>query len=185
MGRFVQRTWRRTSEKICLANDMPPGFRIVLLDQDRRAKRDDLLVRSGGPCGFVWHSPSLPVSRFLENTIHDHVKDAEHLDYDVAELRDHKDEPVDPNFRLRRVRNMPGAGGQYCIASLEDTDLQMDIESALEVFDEDPRSGPDSGADFLLRALVAYARDRWGTGAIDDELEGYRAIEKARSERRA
>ena len=184
MGRFIRRTWRRTSEKICLANDRPPGFRIVLLDQDGRVKRGDLLVRSGGSFGFVYYPPSLIVGSFLKDAISDHVKDLDLLDFAAVELRDHRDEPVDPNIRLRRVRDMPGADREYGESRGIDFDLRDDIESALEAFepDIDPRSGPDSGAESLLKSLIDYIVGRFGIDAVDDVLEWHRAMEKARSE---
>ena len=90
MVRFIRRTWRQTSEKICLANDFPPGFRIVLLDEDGRLKRDDLSVRSGD---FMAYPQYFMVSAFLEQVIMNNVKDADCLDYTNMQLRDHRNEP--------------------------------------------------------------------------------------------
>lgn len=181
--RFIQRTWRRTSERICLANNIPPGFRIVLLDEDGRVKRDDLLVRSGGfgayPVGFrVW--------AFLAEAMKNEVKDADHLEYDVAELRNHRDEPVNRNLTLRRVRDMPGAEGRHT-KTWEDNqnkiyELEAEIEDALAIFDEDFRLADNP--ELLLKALIRHVIGRFDVDALEHVLDFYKAeIEKARSER--
>jgi hypothetical protein len=196
-ARFIRRTWRRTSEKICLANDIPPGFRIVLLDEDGRVKRDDLLVRSGG---FAGYPVSFPVWHFLEMAIHDHVKDADRLDYAAVQLRNHRDEPVDPSLTLRRVRDMPGTGDGHAddwwdkhdrISEIED-----EIANALAIFDDDWRllgdvqdsgGGRDEGAarsELLLKALIRYIISRFNIDALEHVLEFYKVdIERVRSVR--
>src|ERR1700733_2786789 len=137
MERFIQRTWRKTSDKICLANDIPPGFRIVLL-KCGRVKRDDLLVRSGS---FGMYPGCFKVWDFLEEAIKNHVKDADCLDYTDAALRDHRGQPVDPNVTLLKVRDMVGAGGMHTKAWNKDYDtiweLESEIEDALAIFDQE------------------------------------------------
>src|SRR5437660_59826 len=108
MERFIQRKWRQTSEKICFANDIPPGFHIVLLDENGRMKRGDVLVRSGAFGGYPGY---FTVRSFVKEAIKNHVKDADCLDYTDAQLRDHRNKLVDPDLTLRRVRDMPGARG--------------------------------------------------------------------------
>src|SRR5205809_673677 len=123
--RYVKRTWRRTSEKICRANGIPPGFRIVLLDERGRAKRDDLIVRSGD---FGADSIDIRIWAFLEDCIRNSVKDAgEGLDYDDVQLRNHRNEPIDPDTFLRQVLDMPGAGGKHSEQWHETQELISDI----------------------------------------------------------
>ncbi len=196
-ARFIRRTWRQTSEKICLANEIPPGFRIVLLDEDGRVKRDDLLVRSGG---FGGYPIDFCVRAFLEEAIKNHVKDADRLDYAAVQLRNHRDEPVDPNLNLRRVRDMPGTGDKHS-KDWEDKhhwifDIENEIADALAIFDEDWRllgdvqdfgGGRDEGAarsELLLKALIRYIISLFSVDALDHVLEFYKAdIEEVRAVR--
>lgn len=185
MQRFIQRTWRRTSEKICLANDIPPGFRIVLLDEDGRVKRGDLLVRSGG---FGVYPGQFRVWSFLEEAIKNHVKDADCLDYTEAQLRDHRDKPVDPNLTLLRLRDMPGTGGKHTKAQKDNgyiiDELEAEIEDALAIFDDDDRvtfsPGPESC--LLLKALIQYIISRFDIGDLEDVFGCYQAEMERRAE---
>jgi len=91
MARSVQRTWRSISEKICLVNRLPPGFRIVLRDEDGRAKRDDILVREDKLelCNgdFLAYPGSFRIWAFLDEA----VMGADCLDCADTQLRDHRD----------------------------------------------------------------------------------------------
>lgn len=145
--RFIRRTWRRTSDMICKVNEFPPGFRIVLLDKDGRVKRDDLVVRSGDFSVFPnW----MPVAVFLGEVMKNVVKDTESLGYDTIELRTHRDEPVGGSMELRRVRDMPGAGGAHAEAYEQNlemiSDLECEIETALTIFDDDLRFASGTGS---------------------------------------
>lgn len=152
--RFIRRTWRRTSQKICQANDIPPGFRIVLLDEQRRVRRDDLIVRSGG---FGSYPVDWPISVFLDTALHNNVKELEQVVYTVAELRNHRDEPIDPEITLRRVRDMPGLGDSHSDdwwTKHDETllEIQNDVEEALGAFEDDFRLIEDP--DLLLKAVI-------------------------------
>ena len=132
--RFIRRTWRRTSEKICVMNDMPPGFRIVMLDENGRVKRDDFMVRSGD---FGAYPANFLVWVFLKEAIGNHIKDADHLNYATVQLRNHRDEPVDPDLTLRRVQDMPGTGGAHAAVWNEKhgriSEIEDDIAGALRI----------------------------------------------------
>jgi hypothetical protein len=186
MERFVQRTWRKTSEKICRANDIPPGFRIVLLDEYGRVKRDDLLVRSGS---FGAYPGSFRIWAFLEEAIKNHVKDPDCLDYDEAELRDHRDNLVGPDLTLIEVRDMPGAGGRHTKAWSDDRDavleLEYEIKDALAIFDADDRVANDPSNTLLLKALMQHIISQFHTGQLDYVLNFYKEeIERKRSKGR-
>jgi hypothetical protein len=185
MERFIQRAWRRTCEKICLANRIPPGFRIVLLDEDGRVKRADLLVRSGG---FAAEPGSFRIWAFLESVIENCVKNAHRLDYVDVELRDHRDRAVDPNLTLRRVRDMPGAEGKHTKAWGDNLDtineLEAEIEEALSIFDDDFRLADDQERDLLLKALIHYIISRFDIDALEYVLDFHKPdIERVRAER--
>ena len=183
--RFIRRTWRQTSEKICLANAIPPGFRIVLLDEDGRVKRDDLMVRSGD---FASEPVGFSVEHFLEMAIKNSVKDVDRLDYASIELRNHRDEPVDPDLTLRRVRDMVGTGDRHSKAWEDKDDLVPDlegeIEEALAIFDEDFRLLLDPQTDILLKALIQYTIHKFEIDALDHVIDFYQVeIERLRIEK--
>jgi hypothetical protein len=192
--RFIQRTWRRTSEKICLANDIPPGFRIVLLDEDGRVKRDDLLVRSGD---FAHYPRSFRIWAFLDEAIKEHIKDADSLDYSAIQLRDHKDKPIDFDLTLRDVREMAGIRGKHTRAWEEEEEntfeLEAEIEDALAIFNEDdfrlagdPGLMGDPNGDLLLKALIQHIVSRFDIDVLEYGFDLYKAtmaIKKARSDR--
>jgi hypothetical protein len=183
--RFIQRTWRQTSEKICLANDIPPGFRIVLLDEGRvKRKRSDLLVRSGS---FGGYPGSCSIGSFLDEALKNHVKNTDCLDYTSVQLRDHRDNPIEPELALRRVRNMPGAGGKYTRASKESSllvdEIEGEIDDALSVFDGDETVADASEQrDFIfLKALIQHIISRFRISDLKDVLDFYQEEIKRRS----
>jgi hypothetical protein len=184
MERFIKRTWRQTSEKICLANDIPPGFRIVLLDEDGRVKRDDLLVRSGR---FGGYPGNFRIWGFVDEAIKNHVKDADCLDYADAQLRDDRGKPVDLDLTLRRVRDMPGTGRKYTKASKKNgiiiDEVESEIEDALGIFDEDERVAYSPGREncLLLKALIQYIISHFEIGELEDVLDSYKAVMEKRA----
>ncbi|MGA2311978.1 MAG: hypothetical protein ABSF87_06385 [Xanthobacteraceae bacterium] len=188
MARSVQRTWRSISEKICLVNRLPPGFRIVLRDEDGRAKRDDILVREDKLelCNgdFLAYPGSFRIWAFLDEA----VMGADCLDCADTQLRDHRDKPVDPNLTLRMVRDMRGAGGRHTKGWEDDQDnirdLESEIEDALASFHDDYRLANDQEHDVLLKALIHYIISQFDTDALEYVLDFYKAeIErKARHE---
>ncbi len=155
------------------------------------------MVRSGG---FGGYPIDFSVRTFLGQAIQNHVKDADRLDYAAVQLRNHRDEPVDPNLTLRRVRDMPGTGDRHAKDWDDKHDwvfeLEDEIADALAIFDEDWRllgdvqdfgGGRDSDAarsELLLKALIRYIISRFNIDALEHVLEFYKAdIERARSER--
>lgn len=170
--RFIRRTWHRTSEKICAANELPPGFRIVLVGVNGRSKRDDLVVRSGS---FGAYPSGMVVSHFVEEALRNEVRSAD-LSYAYAELRDHRNVTVCPDLPLRAVRDMSGDGGRRAKVRLEQEDLIYEIgyevEDALGIFDDDPRLQAAPNNDVLLKALVRHMLSQFDFEAIEHVLSG-------------
>ena len=159
---------------MCTANSFPPGFRIVLIDDGGRTRRDDLMVRSGGFCAYP---ASFAVWQYFEEALKDEVRDADALDYARAELRDHRGEPVSPHLTLREVRDLPGEGGKHAKAWEEGEDyifeLKLEIEDALNIFEDDFRLLANPNSDLLLKALVRYMISCFEIEAVDHVLDLY------------
>ena len=153
------RTWKQTSDRICWANSLPPGFRIALLDEDDDVVRSSVKIRSGDfgsfPRGFrVW--------AFLEQAVAQNVKDWGDVPYDSVQLRDHRNRPVDQNLTLREVRDMTGTGARHA-RSWIDNDLEVgalvdQIDDAVCWLTEE---GTDPNEDLLLRALFRYITGKY------------------------
>src|SRR5437773_1013018 len=69
---FARRTWKEASDRICWANSLPPGFRIVLLDEGGRTWRSTLMIESGD---FGAFPRSWRVWSFLKEAVATSVKD--------------------------------------------------------------------------------------------------------------
>jgi len=183
-ARFVKRTWRRTSELVCRANGLPPGFRIVLIDGNGRVKRQDVLVRSGD---FSNHPADFPVRHLLKELMDNQVKDSHLLDFSFVELRNHRNEEVDSSLEMRIVRDMAGTRGEHSDRWYEEddiiSDIELDIESALEIFDDDNRLAEDYTRDLFLKALISYVIGRFNMAAFDHVLSFYeKRMERARTQ---
>ena len=181
MQRFIHRTWRRTSEEICKANEFKPGFRIVLIGEDGRVRRNDLIVMSGEfsryPAGFT-------VQVFLQEIINVELDGAHGLDYDSVQLRTHRDELVAPDMTLRRVRDMTGIF--VTEKSIERTEildaLEQEIEEALVLFEEDWRLADDN--EILLKAIMQYIINHFSIDDLEHTIDYYKhMIEMVRRER--
>lgn len=185
--RMIRRTWRRTSEKICAVNGLPPGFRLVLIDTDGRVKRCDLRVRSGN---FAAYPADFDVWLFLQETLKNELAGND-LGGSHAELRDHRNRPVRPDLTLREVREMCGQGGKYAVDRDEAEDaideLQSEIEEAMSIFDDDPRLAAHLDKDLLLKALLRYVFSQFGDETINHvfhSAEVKTALTRAQNARR-
>ena len=169
--RMRRKSWRRTSEKICAANAFPPGFRIVLIGNNGRARRDDLQIRSGD---FAAYPADFPVWLFLEELLRNELRDAQ-LDSRKVELRDQRDEPLDPDLTLREVRDLAGRAGQFAEArdAAEEVvdEILGEIEDALSAFEHDPRLEVIPERDILLKALMRYVVSKFDEDAVRRALQ--------------
>jgi hypothetical protein len=161
--RFLRRTWRKTSEYICAANGFAPGFRIILLDDEGRARRSDLLVRSGA---FGAYPSQMSVRVFLNEIILNHLKNPGDIGHVKAELRSHLNERVDADLSLRRVRDMTGEGGHHSQEYDDDEDMiqqiQEEIGQAVDLFENDPVFEQHAHLDDLIvKALIGCIFDRF------------------------
>ena len=166
---FIRRTWRRTSKKICESNGFPLGFRIVLLTEDRRARRDDLLVRSGD---FSWYPADFSVRTFLDEIMENEVRDPESIYWMEAELRDHLNRPINPDLTLWYVRHMRGASGMQSRICQKRHDIVSDLESEIEqaialLLEDDLWHVNDPDCDVLLETLVMYLTLRLTTNQLE------------------
>jgi hypothetical protein len=162
-ARFVSRIWRRTSDYICQANDFPPGFRVVLLDEQGHAKRGDVVVRSGA---FGSYPGTMRVGDFLEQTMVNHIRDAGRVAYRGIVLRSNLGKLIDPTLSLRRVRDMSGADGRHSDGYGHDEDniqeIQYHIAEVVEsvksdqIFEQLPNL-----ADLIVKALINRNFDRF------------------------
>jgi hypothetical protein len=142
------------------------------------------LVRTGN---FGAEPADFPVRRFLGEVAQSHIKDMGHLTFSSIELRNHRGETIDPSLAMRIVRDMEGARGEHSDRWHEEYDvifdIESDIESALEIFDDDPRLATDLTRDLFLKGLMYYIIGRFSMDALDHVLEFYqREIERARAE---
>lgn len=162
MGRFFQRTWRRTSQYICDANNLPPGFRIVLLNEDGRAMRDDLEVRSGD---FGVFPRTFLVSQFLDQALTINIKHPEDIGFASVQLRDHRNTPIDDDMVLRDVRDMVGSRGEHSDAYWQKAEIvdQLADDLAEELMSHfDGWDAPyDSNDDILPRAFLQLMFDKF------------------------
>ena len=181
MQRFVRRTWRRTSEKICKANEFPPGFHIVLIGEDGRVRRNDLIVMSGD---FGRYPADFTVQVFLQEVVAVELNGAQGLDCASVQLRTHRDEPVAPDITLRRVRDMTGSFVTEKSIEREDIidELEAEIEENFLSFEDDWRLADDK--ELLLKAIMKYIINHFDIDALEHTMDYYgRIIEMVRRER--
>ena len=181
---FLFRTWNKTSKKICDANALPPGFRIVLLNEHGRAIRDDILVRSGNFGGFP---ASFSVGLFLTEAMSIMVKDSNKIGYCEIQLRDHRNGVLDPELRLRRIRAMPGTKGKYSKASKDADSKIQELVFEIEAVNESIFSEQcyDDQPDLLLMAHLQYIIESFDIEAFDDAIELVRPLVEIRRKRKA
>jgi hypothetical protein len=171
-ARFVRRTWRRTSDYICEANGFPPGFRVVLVDEQGDAKRSNVVVRSGA---FGAYPGTMSVGDFLEQILVNHIRDAGRVAYRGIELRSNLGKVIDPTLSLRRVRGMSGANGQYSVEYEHDEDTIQEIQDQIaeavenvksnQIFEQQPNLD-----DLVVKALINCIFDQF---ADDIDLIDY------------
>jgi hypothetical protein len=97
-------------------------------------------------------------------------------------LRNHRNETIDSDLKMRVVRDLIGFKEEYSKHWYDEDDviseIEIDVESALEIFDDDPRFEGDlsRGHDLLLKALLRYMIGKFTMESLDHALELYEGL---------
>lgn len=96
-------SWSKISRNICETNELPMGYKIVLLDFDGDPINGNKVFP---PMEIPLYPPQFRVWSFLEELLKDALSAKDLDEISGAELRNNKNKVVDENFTLRSLRTM-------------------------------------------------------------------------------